>query len=127
MLSNARWLWLPALVLLLVGCAGNQITNMSPRVMRRTPDGFYTLEARWDTNQRAVRDDTMTPFVVVGTQFHPMQRSTLNDRSWRATVPVPPGQRFLNYRFKFDYLKAGFGCRDPDSKRSRFYQLEIVD
>ena len=95
--------------------------------MRRTPEGLYALEARWDTNLRAVRDDSMTPSVVVGAAFYPMQRSTLNDRCWIATVPVPPGQRFLNYRFKFDYLKAGFGGRHPDSKRSRFYQIEIVD
>jgi len=127
MASNVRRIWLVALVLFLAGCATNEISNLSPRVLRRNPEGLYILEARWDSNWRAVRGDTMTPFVVIGSEFHPMQRSAVNADCWQASIPVPPGQRFVNYRFKFDYEKAGFGRNHPDSKRSRFYQLEIAD
>lgn len=121
---------IPALVLacwVLSGCASSQISNLSPRVMKRSLDGLYTLEARWDSNVHSVRGHTMTPYVVVGTQFYPMQRSAANADYWQATVPVSAGQRFVSYRFKFDYYKGGVAQHHGDSKRSPFYQLEIVE
>lgn len=127
MASTVRAVGFAGLALILAGCASNEISNMSPKVLRRSPDGLYAVEARWDTNLRAVRPDTMAPYVVIGSEFHPMQRTALTTNRWEALVPVPAGQRFLNYRFKFDYEMNGFGRRHPDSKLSPTYQLEIVD
>ena len=127
MASKLRTLCLTGLVLALAGCASNEISNLSPKVLRRSPDGLHTIEARWDSNLRAVRDESMTPYVVIGSEFHPMQRVALTTIRWETLVPVPAGQRFLNYRFKFDYEMNGFGRRNPDSKLSPTYQLEITD
>ena len=115
------------LLVLLAGCTSNKISNMTPKVLHRTPDGLYTFEARWDTNQRAFLDDTMKPFVVVERDFHSMQRVALTTNRWEAVVPVPADKRFLNYRFKFDYLVNGFGKKHPDSRMSPTYQVEIVE
>jgi len=113
--------------LALAGCASNEISNMSPRVSTRGPDGLCVIEARWDSNLRAVCQDSMKPYVVIGSQFYPMQRTALTTNRWEATVPVPAGQRFLNYHFKFDYEMNGFGRRHPNSKLSPTYQIEIVE
>ena len=127
MVSNTSWRGLLVLTMLLVGCTSNKISNMTPKVLRRTPDGMYAVEARWDTNQRAYLPDSMTPYVVVNREFYPMQRVALTTNRWESLVPVPNGQRFLNFQFKFDYLVNGFGKKHPDSRMSPTYQLEIVD
>lgn len=127
MVSNTIRLGLVGLILLLAGCTSSQISNMSPKVVRRNADGLYPIEARWDSNQQALRPDSMTPYVIVNTEFYPMQRTALTTNRWETLVPVPAGQRFLNYRFKFDYLYNGFGERRANSRLSPTYQLEIAD
>lgn len=114
-------------VLGVAGCTSNHVTNMTPKVVKRNSDGWYTLEARWSSNQRTVRQETMTPYVIIGTDFHPMHRTPLTTNRWEVVVPAAPGQRFLNYRFKFDYLYDAFGPPRADSKLSPTYQMEIVD
>ena len=127
MVRLLNWLGLGLGLVLLSGCTSNKISNMTPKVLRRTPDGLYNFEVRWDTNQRAFLDDSMKPFVVVDREFHPMQRVALTTNRWEAVVPVPADKRFLNYRFKFDYLVNGFGQKHPDSRMSPTYQVEIVE
>ena len=127
MASKAMALASVVLALVAGGCATSEVSSMSPKTLRRSADGLYTVEARWDSNLRAVCRDSMTPYVVVGMTFYPMQRTALTTNRWEALVPVPAGQRFLNYRFKFDYEVAGFGRRRPNSRLSPTYQLEIVD
>lgn len=127
MVRLLNWLGLGFALVLLSGCTSNKISNMTPKVLHRTPDGLYTFEARWDTNQRACLDETMKSFVVVDREFHPMQRVALTTNRWEAVVPVPADKRFLNYRFKFDYLVNGFGKKHPDSRMTPTYQVEFVD
>jgi hypothetical protein len=104
-----------------------QITNMTPRQTTRTPDGLCLFEARWDSNQRAIREDSFTPHVVVGMQLYPMQRTLLTTNRWEAWVPLPDGQQFVNYHFKFDYQYNDFGGPRPDSRNSPTYQLEVLN
>ena len=113
--------------LFLVGCTSTKITNMTPLTAPRSADGLYTVEARWDSNQRSIRKDSFTPFVVVGTEFIPMDRVPLTTNRWETVVPVPAKQRFLTYRFKFDYEYDGIPSRGKDSRLSPSHQLEILD
>jgi hypothetical protein len=115
------------LVAILVGCTSNQISNMTPKVVRRSTNDLYRVEARWDSNQQAQRPESLAPYVVVGRAFYPMQRTAYTTNRWETWVPVPSGQRFFHYRFKFDYLYNGFGQRCPDSRLSPDYQVEIVE
>ncbi len=100
---------------------------MTPLSAPRSPDGLYLIEARWDSNQRSIRKDSFTPHVVVGTEFHPMERVPLTTNRWEAIVPVPANQRFVTYRFKFDYLYDSFPNPRKDSRLSPSHQLQIVD
>jgi len=100
---------------------------MTPRATPRTADGWYTIEAQWDSSQQTVRQETIEPWVVVGTELYPMQRVPLLTNRWEAAIPVPDGQRFVNYRLKFDYRYNTFGLAQPDSKSTATYVLEVVD
>lgn len=120
--------WVPLTLLILgTGCLSTRITNLTPRQVARPPDGLVSLEAHWDSTLRAIREDSFRPYVVVGGQTYPMQRTPLTSNRWEALVPVPPGQRFVNYYFKFDYEVQGLGKRRPDSRLSAGYQLEILE
>lgn len=116
-----------AMAVVLAGCSTNKITNLTPRTIPRTTNGWYAVEARWDSTQQTLRQETMKPWVVVGTEFYPMQRVLLMTNRWESAVPVRPGQRFLNYRFKFEYSYKAFGPAQADSKSSPTYVLEIID
>ena len=114
-------------LLVSAGCMTRRITNMTPRQATRTPDGLYRFEARWDSNQRAIREDSFTPHVVVGTEFHPMQRTLLTTNRWEAWVPIPADRKFVNYQFKFDYRYNSIPRPRPDSRTSSTYQLEVLE
>jgi hypothetical protein len=115
----------PAL-LVLCGCAST-ITNLTPRQALRNKAGLYPVEARWDSNQRSIRKDSITPYVVVGLAKYPMQRTPLTVNRWETLVPAPIDQRFLNYRFKFDYQYDSIPMPRSNSRLSPPYQLEIMD
>lgn len=114
-------------LLLTAGCTSTRITNLTPRQVVRPPDGVVAFEARWDSNQRAIREDSFKPYVVVGTERHAMQRTALTANRWEVLVPLPPDRRFVNYHFKFDYEVQGFGRRLPNSRLTPTYQLEILE
>lgn len=105
----------------------HQITNMTPRQAIRAADGLYLFEARWDSNQRAVREDSFHPYVVVGTTFHAMERTLRTTNRWEAWVPIPADRQFVNYQFKFDYQYNSIPRPRPDSRMSPTYQLEVVE
>lgn len=121
---------LPILLLLALsgaGCATNKITNVTPRQVQRTPDNLYRIEARWDSNQRSIRKNTLQPRVIVDRDFHAMEPTPGTQNRWEALVPVPSDRRFVNYRFKFDYLYNAIPTPRPDSKISPTYQMEIIE
>ncbi|RME95814.1 MAG: hypothetical protein D6766_02255 [Verrucomicrobia bacterium] len=122
-----RVLWAGLCCSLLCGCISNRIVNLTPRQMPRSPDNLYRIEAAWESNEQALRPETLQGYVVVDRQFHPMERTPNTVNRWEALVPVPPDQRFLNYRFKFNYMINTIPVPRPDSKLSPVYQLEIID
>jgi len=64
-------LLLLALPLALAGCVSS-ITNITPSRMMRNSDGTYRIEAAWRTREQAIRAETITPSVMIGTEFYPM-------------------------------------------------------
>lgn len=122
-----RLLILATLGVLVTGCTTNKITNVTPRQVYRTPDNIYRIEARWDSNQRSIRPDSLEPKVVVGRDFYSMELTPETRNRWEALVPVPADQRFVTYRFKFDYLYNAIPVPRPDSKASPTYQMEIIE
>lgn len=54
-----------------LGCTATKITNRTPLTASWSVDGLYPVEARWDSNQRAIRKDSFRPSVIVGAAVHP--------------------------------------------------------
>jgi len=122
---KSLWQFL-AVACLAAGCSST-ITNLTPKTQARNPAGLYPVEVRWDSNQRSIRKESVKPYVIIGFESYPMQRTALTTNRWETLVLVPTNAHFVNYRFKFDYLCDGIPVARPDSRLSPAFQMEVVD
>lgn len=107
------------------GCAST--TNLTPTRHARTPDGLYPFEVIFRTTQHSVRRESIKAYVVIDVDAYPMHRTAVVSNRWEATIPVPAGRKFVNYRYKFDYSYNAIPVPQMDSKLSPVHTLEIVD
>jgi hypothetical protein len=112
------------LPLLLAGCA-TSITNLTPLTQPRNPTNAYPVEVALDSNQQAIRWDSVQPYIVVGDQTYPMRGTLLMTNRWEGLVPVPPGAPTVTYRYKFDYQCNSLGKPKSVIKYSKPYTLQV--
>jgi hypothetical protein len=112
---------------LLTGCGSTAITNLTPSQTPRSASGLYPFEVALDSNQQTIRKETLTPYVLVGTELFPMKPAAVLKNRWETVIPIPAGQQSVHYRYKFDYQYATIPQRRMSSKLSAPYRLEIVD
>jgi len=115
------------LSLLLAGCTTTTVTNLTPKQLPRNANGLYLFEVALDTNQQTLREETITPFVLIGFNAYPMESALMLKNRWEALVPIGADKKFVNYRYKFDYNYNRFGERGKSSKLSPQHQLEITE
>ena len=121
--------FLPLLpVLLLAGCATATFTRLTPGEQPRNSNNLYPVEVVFDSNQQALRWDSIKPFVIVNGETLPLRPVRMVGNRWEGLVPVPPGVNAVNYRFKFDYLYNTIGSAPkPNSVASKMFTLKVVD
>lgn len=117
---------LPALVLFLTGCS-TTITNLTPSTVPRNPQGVYPFEVEFETTQATIKEDTIQPYVMIGLEKYPMERTPMLLNRWEAVVPIPASTNLVYYRYKFDYLYNQIPEPGEGSRLSETYQLEIVE
>ena len=116
------------LLLVVSGCAHSDVTNLTPSVQPRNASGLYPLEFAWDSNMQALRDDSLTPYVVVGFDAYEMRPTLGMNNRWEAFVPVATNLTSVTYHFKVDYNYNRIGAAPgKGSKLSRSYLLRILD
>jgi hypothetical protein len=124
---NSKILAVGVLALAFAGCTSTSIVNLTPKQQPRNADGLYLVEAEWQSNQRSVRYDTVTPKVIVGTNQYPMRQTQLLTNRWEALVPATKDDKVLNYYYKFDFKYTTLPGQLKDSKVSAPYQLRISE
>jgi hypothetical protein len=119
---------LPVLpILLLTGCA-TTFTGLTPLQQPRNSNNLYPVEVAFNSSQQSLRWESIQPYVLVNGQLYPMRQVPMMQTRWEGFVPVPPGEKSVSYRFKFDYLCNAFGKPPkPNSAFSPVYKLTIVD
>ncbi|HEY3763023.1 MAG TPA: hypothetical protein VGN23_14860 [Verrucomicrobiae bacterium] len=114
-------------VLLMAGCA-TQFTRLSPLEQPRNANNFYPVEVEFDSNQQAMRLDTIKPYVLVDGELYPLHQVPLLNNRWEGFVSVPTTSDEVDFRFKFDYLYNNFGSQPkPSSAYSPLYKMKILD
>ncbi len=121
--------FLPLLpVLLLAGCTTGQFTRLTPSQQSHNADNLYPVEVAFDSNQQALRWDSIKAYVIVDGRPQPLRPVPLVRNRWEGVIAVPPGGRTVNYKFKFDYLYNSFGkIPQPNSESSKTYTLKVVE
>jgi hypothetical protein len=56
-----------------------------------------------------------------------MEPALMLKNRWETLVPITATNKFVSYRYKFDYNYNRFGSRGANSKLSPQYQLEITE
>ena len=113
------------LPLVFTGCT-SVITNLTPRQHTRNADGLYHFEMQWDTRQQSIIEDTLKPFVMIGTEFFPMEPVPVVANRWETFVPVAADQKLVHYQFKVNYQYYAIPERTEGSRLSQHYSLEII-
>jgi len=119
---------LPVLsVLLLAGCTAT-FTRLTPLQQPRNPNNLYPVEVAFNSQQQALRWDSIQPYVVVNGELYPLRPVPLVQNRWEGLVPVPAGANSVEYRFKFDYKYNNVGTDPkPNSEFSPIYKLNVID
>lgn len=115
-------------LLALVGCTTSKFTRLTPNQQVRNPDNLYPVEVAFDSNQQALRWESIKAYVVVNGQPTALRPVPMVRNRWEGIVSVPPAAGSIQYKFKFDYLYNSFGkAPQPNSEASKVYTLKIVE
>ena len=124
----------PKLLSLLVAClfssgclTTSTITNLTPSKLPRNVSGLYLFEIAFDTNQRTLRRETIRPSVMIGQEFFPMQPAPLLKNRWEGLAPIPADQKLVYYQFKLDFEYDSLPRRQPSSRLTPPYKLDLLD
>ena len=112
--------------LLLAGCA-TELTNLTPLHQIRDTNNLYRVEVAFNSRQQTIRWPSIQPKVVVGKEFYDMRLTPLMTNRWEGLIPVPPGVRSVEYRYKLDFQYNKMGPPGNDSALSPKYTLRILD
>ena len=111
--------------LFFTGCIYHEITNMTPGTLPRNDKGYYEVHIIWESNDNAVRHDTIKPVVLIGTNIFEMKRTPLVKNRWQTPVPVDPVANELRYRIKVNWKYNTIPVPAANSQLSEEFLLRI--
>ena len=79
------------------------------------------------SRQQTMRWDSIKPQIVIGKDYYPMHATPLLTNRWEGLVPVPPNEKLVRYRYKFDYDYNAFGSPRQNSAMSPEYTLKVTE
>jgi hypothetical protein len=115
------------LIVLLAGAGCSTVTNLTPSRQKREASGLYPFAVDFGTHRREIQKETLTPYVALGNELYPMEKSPGPYNRWETFVPIPADKKVVHYRYKFDYRFNTIPEPKPSSRLSDTYQLEIID
>lgn len=116
---------LPVLpVLLLTGCAST-FTNLTPTEQPRNANNLYPVEVEFNSQQQALRWDSIHPYVLANGQLYDMRQTPLVTNRWEGFVPASPGNNEITYHYKFQYLYNDFG-KGPSTGNALSPQYKLI-
>lgn len=115
------------LSLVLTGCVSSRVTSLTTTRQPRNPAGVYPIEMAWDSNQQALIDGSVKPYVVIGFDQYPMRPALDIKNRFETVVPISADKNTVVYHFKVDYEYRDFGKPSKSSRLSSSYRLDITD
>ena len=120
-----KMLLISTAALLVSGCAS--VTNLTPSQVPRDESGLYPFEMIFNTKATSVAHDSVQPYLMLGGELIPMERTPLLTHRWEVLAPIPAGKELVNYQYKVNYQWKDLGKRKENSKLSEPFELRIQD
>ena len=106
-----------------------KITNLTPTRIPRNTTGIYRVEMIWESNQQALRHETIQPEVrVTGhTNAYPMKRTQLLSNRWETLVgPLRPDETNIFYLIKVNWKYNAIPVPRSSSQSAGPFRLRIL-
>ncbi len=110
-----------------IGCVTYNLSNLTLREHPRTPTGLYPVELIWESNEQALRHESIKPIVIIGTNVYTMQKTLLMKNRWEALIPADKTVTNLYYRIRVNWQYNTIPYPENNSQMSPQYQLRIRD
>ena len=107
------------------GLCGDVYQPDTPGTISRNGNNLYPVEVSFDSQQQAMRWDSIHPYLLVNGQLYDMHQTPMVTNRWEGFVPATPMENTVTYRYKFDYMANDFGKPRPTSAYSPAYHLTI--
>ncbi len=103
------WLGAAAALLLVAGCQGIVLTNLTPASLPENPSQIYTITLRVTPKTNTIIGSSISPHIVIDGQNFAMTRSPLGENLFEFDYQLPAGREELAYYFLVDYKTGGNG------------------
>ncbi|HYP16028.1 MAG TPA: IPT/TIG domain-containing protein [Opitutus sp.] len=113
--------------LLLAGCQGIVLSNLTPASLPENPSQIYTITLRVTPKSQSIVKGSLNPRIVIDGKNYPMTKSSLGENLYEFDYQLPAGRDQLAYYFLVDYrIENGNGVRSPAQTYSDVTQATVV-
>ncbi|MBS0633685.1 MAG: IPT/TIG domain-containing protein [Verrucomicrobia bacterium] len=113
-------------LLLLAGCDGIVLTNLTPGSLPENPSQIYTITLRVTPKVDAIEKSSITPYIVVDGQNHAMTKAALGEGMYEFDYQLPAGRDELAYYFLVNYNLTTNGVTHPEEAYTEITHAKIV-
>lgn len=113
-------------LLLLAGCQGIVLTNLTPASLPENPSQIYTITLRVTPKIQTIVPGSLQPSIIIDGQNHQMSKSPLGENMWEYDHQLPAGREEIAYYFLVKYVIEGNGTRSPGETYTDITRARVV-
>ena len=113
-------------LLLLAGCEGIVLTNLTPGSLPENPSQIYTITLRVTPKVQAIQRPSIAPHIVVDGQNYAMNKAALGEGIYEFDYQLPAGRDELAYYFLVNYQTENANVRNPHDAYTELTRTHIV-
>lgn len=113
-------------LLILAGCQGIVLTNLTPATLPQNPSQIYTITLRVTPKIQTIVPGSLQPYIVIDGQSHRMSQSPLGENLYEYDYQLPAGREELAYYFLVKYTIEGGGTRSQGETYSAVTRARVV-
>jgi len=113
-------------LVLLSGCEGVVLTNLTPSSLPENPSQIYTITLRVTPKIQTIVPGSTKATIIIDGQNYTMNKSSLADGLYEFDYQLPPGRDELAYYFLVHYETENDNRRNPHDAYTELTRAHIV-
>ena len=90
-------------LLVLAGCQGIVLSNLTPSTLPENPSQIYTITMRVTAKSHTIVQSSITPQIIIDGQMYAMKRSGMGENLFEFDYQLPAGREEIAYYFLVKY------------------------